>query len=159
MASRSLERLDAAAKEVGGESLTFEADTADLERLSQLPGEVAERFGGEVPPRMADLVTLPGVGRKTANVVLGNAFGIPGLPVDTHVLRLSHRLGLSAQDDPVAVEEDLCGLIPKRDWTQFSHHLILHGLDLRRPPIRQLPNRHMPNTLGMCLIARAGRLR
>ena len=88
---------------------------------------LVERFGGEVPPRMKDLVTLPGVGRKTANVVLGNAFGVPGLPVDTHVLRLSGRLGLTGSDDPVQVEQDLCALLPRKDWTMASHHLIFHG--------------------------------
>ncbi len=88
---------------------------------------LVERFGGEVPPTMKDLVTLPGVGRKTANVVLGNAFGVPGLPVDTHVLRLSGRLGLTGSDDPVQVEQDLCALLPRKDWTMASHHLIFHG--------------------------------
>ncbi len=88
---------------------------------------LVERFGGEVPGRMKDLVTLPGVGRKTANVVLGNAFGVPGLPVDTHVLRLSGRLGLTDSDDPVQVEQDLCALLPRKDWTMASHHLIFHG--------------------------------
>jgi len=88
---------------------------------------LVERFGGEVPGRMKDLVTLPGVGRKTANVVLGNAFGVPGLPVDTHVLRLSGRLGLTDSDDPVQVEQDVCALLPRKDWTMASHHLIFHG--------------------------------
>ena len=88
---------------------------------------LVERFGGEVPGRMKDLVTLPGVGRKTANVVLGNAFGVPGLPVDTHVLRLSGRLGLTESEDPVQVEQDLCGLLPRKDWTMASHRLIFHG--------------------------------
>ena len=89
--------------------------------------ELVERFGGQVPARMADLVTLPGVGRKTANVVLGNAFGVPGLPVDTHVLRLSRRLGYTASEDPVQVETDVTALLPRRDWVMASHRLIFHG--------------------------------
>ncbi|WP_203708971.1 endonuclease III [Cellulomonas marina] len=107
-----------------------------------LSAALVERFAGEVPPRMADLVTLPGVGRKTANVVLGNAFGIPGLPVDTHVLRLSGRLGLSTSEDPLVVEQDLCGLVEKRDWTMLSHRLIVHGrrtCHARRPACGACP--------------------
>ena len=76
---------------------------------------------------MADLVTLPGVGRKTANVVLGNAFGVPGLPVDTHVGRLARRFGRTRAEDPVQVETDLCALFPRREWTMLSHRLIFHG--------------------------------
>lgn len=102
----------------------FRAKTASLIGLGQA---LVERFGGEVPRRMADLVTLPGVGRKTANVVLGNAFGVPGLPVDTHVLRVTARLGLTESADPVAVESELCAMIEKREWTMFSHRVILHG--------------------------------
>ena len=89
--------------------------------------ELVERFDGQVPARMDDLVTLPGVGRKTANVVLGNAFGVPGLPVDTHVLRLSNRLGYTASDDPVQVETDVTALLPRRDWVMAGHRLIIHG--------------------------------
>jgi endonuclease-3 len=88
---------------------------------------VRDRFGGEVPPRMADLVTLPGVGRKTANVVLGQAFGVPGIAVDTHVLRLSRLLGLTAETDPVRVERDLAAMWPRREWTWGSLRMILHG--------------------------------
>lgn len=84
--------------------------------------------GGEVPRTMADLVALPGVGRKTANVVLGNAFGIDeGVVVDTHVRRLSNRLGFTEQQDPEKIERDLMRTVPKGDWTVFSHLLILHG--------------------------------
>jgi endonuclease III len=86
-----------------------------------------DKHNGEVPDNLEDLVVLPGVGRKTANVVLGNAFGIPGITVDTHVGRLSRRLGLTDQDDPVKVEQDLMKLIPEADWTMFSHRLIFHG--------------------------------
>ena len=88
---------------------------------------ILERFGGRVPANLEDLVTLPGVGRKTANVVLGNAFGIPGITVDTHVGRLSRRLGLSRHEDPVKVEFDLMDLIPREKWSTFSLQLILHG--------------------------------
>ncbi len=86
-----------------------------------------ERFGGQVPARLTDLVTLPGVGRKTANVVLGNAFGIPGITTDTHVMRLSARLGYTTSEDPVVVEQDLGALLPRKDWTMASHRLIFHG--------------------------------
>jgi endonuclease-3 len=86
-----------------------------------------ERFGGEVPTAMADLVTIPGVGRKTANVVRSVAFGLPGLPVDTHVGRLSRRLGLTAETDPVKVEADLDAIVPARERGGFSLRLILHG--------------------------------
>ena len=88
---------------------------------------LVERFDGEVPATLAELVTLPGVGRKTANVVLGNAFGIPGITVDTHVGRLSRRLGWSRNTDPVKVEKDLWEVIPEEEWTVACHRLILHG--------------------------------
>ena len=80
-----------------------------------------------MPPRLADLVTLPGVGRKTANVVLGNAFGIPGITVDTHFGRLVRRFGWTAETDPVKVEHAVGALFPKKDWTMLSHVLIFHG--------------------------------
>lgn len=88
---------------------------------------LVERFGGEVPARLDDLVTLPGVGRKTANVVLGNAFGVPGITVDTHVGRLARRLGWTESEDPVKVEQELGELVEKREWTMASHRLIFHG--------------------------------
>jgi len=88
---------------------------------------IVERFHGEVPRTLDDLVTLPGVGRKTANVVLGNAFNTPGITVDTHVGRLSRRLGFTKNTDPVKIERDLMALIPKESWTAVSHELILHG--------------------------------
>ena len=88
---------------------------------------ILERFGGEVPKTLEDLVSLPGVGRKTANVVLGDAFGTPGITVDTHVGRLSRRLGFTRHNDPVKVEFALMELIPQPEWTAFSHRLILHG--------------------------------
>ncbi|MGK7344348.1 MAG: endonuclease III [Candidatus Nitrospinota bacterium M3_3B_026] len=90
-------------------------------------GEIAEKHNGKVPAAMEELVKLPGVGRKTANVVLGNAFGIPGIVVDTHVGRVARRLGLTEQKDPEKVEADLMTLIPEKDWTGFSSRLILFG--------------------------------
>jgi endonuclease-3 len=89
--------------------------------------EIAERFAGKVPDTMEELTTLPGVGRKTANVVLGNAFGKPAIACDTHVIRLSRRLGLSENKDAVKLEFDLAEIVPKKEWTLFSHLLILHG--------------------------------
>jgi endonuclease-3 len=100
---------------------------AKTEALLKLSAALVERHGGEVPPRLTDLVGLPGVGRKTANVVLGNAFGIPGITVDTHFGRLSRRFGWTEETDPVKVEHEIGALFPKRDWTMLSHHLIWHG--------------------------------
>jgi endonuclease-3 len=88
---------------------------------------LVERFGGEVPGTLAELVTLPGFGRKTANVVLGHAFGVPGITVDTHVARLTTRFGLTAQVDPVKIEADLNAQLPKAQWTVFSDRVIFHG--------------------------------
>jgi endonuclease-3 len=102
----------------------FRAKTNSLIGLGQA---LVERYGGEVPRRLEDLVTLPGIGRKTANVVLGNAFGVPGITVDTHFGRLARRFGWTAQTDPVKVEHAVGALFPKRDWTMLSHHLIFHG--------------------------------
>ncbi len=88
---------------------------------------LVDRFGGQVPRTMEELVTLPGVGRKTANVVLGNCFGIPSVVVDTHVKRVSQRLGLVATDDPEMIEMKLQKVFPRERWTQGSHQLLLHG--------------------------------
>jgi endonuclease-3 len=88
---------------------------------------LVERFDGEVPETMEQLVDLPGVGRKTANVILGTWFGKPAIPVDTHVTRLAGRMKLSSHQDPVKIESDLQALLPSRDWTFASHALILHG--------------------------------
>jgi endonuclease III len=88
---------------------------------------VVERYGGSVPEQLEDLTTLAGVGRKTGNVIRSVAFGLPGLPVDTHVGRLSRRLGLTKQEDPVKVEAELCSYLPRQDWGGFSLRLILHG--------------------------------
>ncbi len=100
---------------------------AKTRSLLGMAAALEERFGGEVPRAMADLVTIPGVGRKTANVVRSVAFALPGLPVDTHVGRLSRRLGLTAETDPVKVEADLGAIVPARDRGGFSLRLILHG--------------------------------
>jgi endonuclease-3 len=89
--------------------------------------KLMELHEGEVPRTMEELVPLPGVGRKTANVILGNAFDVPGIPVDTHVGRLSQRMGLSEYDDPVKIERDLMELIPRKQWTMFAHRMIFHG--------------------------------
>ncbi len=102
----------------------FRAKTDSLLKLS---AALVERYAGEVPPRLVDLVTLPGVGRKTANVVLGNAFDVPGITVDTHVGRLARRFDWTEETDPVKAEHAIGALFPRRDWTMLSHRLIWHG--------------------------------
>jgi endonuclease-3 len=100
-----------------------------------------DEHGGEVPADMASLTKLPGVGRKTANVVLGHALGVPGLPVDRHVLRVANRIGLVKNDDPVKVESQLCELLPPKRWTRASDCLILHGRRICKPkPLCKLCN-------------------
>jgi len=113
--------------------------------LTGLGAALCERYDGEVPGRLADLVTLPGVGRKTANVVLGNAFGVPGLTVDTHFGRLARRFAWTAEDDPVKVEQDVARLVPRREWTDLSHRLIFHG--------RRICHARKP-ACGACVLAR-----
>ena len=102
----------------------FRAKAASLVGLGQA---LVERYDGEVPGRLDDLVTLPGVGRKTANVVLGNAFGVPGITVDTHFGRLVRRFGWTVETDPDKVEAEIGTLVVRRDWTMLSHHVIWHG--------------------------------
>lgn len=117
----------------------FRAKTTSLLGLSVA---LVEGFAGEVPANLADLVSLPGVGRKTANVVLGNAFGVPGITVDTHVGRLSRRLGYTAETDPLKVERDLMALLPEERWTDACHRLIFHGrrcCTARRPACEACP--------------------
>jgi len=118
-----------------------QADPGDIEKLIRTLGlfrakakslrrcarQLVEEFGGHVPSTMAELTRLAGVGRKTANVILGLAFKIPGIVVDTHCLRLSRRLGLSRHEDPAKIERDLNRLLPPEAWTGFSHRLIIHG--------------------------------
>ena len=100
---------------------------AKTDTLLKLGAALVERFDGEVPAKLELLVTLPGVGRKTANVVLGNAFGVPGITVDTHFGRLAVRFGWTRSTDPVKVEAEVATLFPRRDWTQMSQNLIWHG--------------------------------
>ncbi|MHC4144558.1 MAG: endonuclease III [Planctomycetota bacterium] len=110
--------------------------------------KIIEQYDGEVPGTMEELLSLPGVGRKTANCVLGDAFGIPGITCDTHVIRLSRRLGLSENSDPVKLEFDLAEIVPKADWTRFSHLLIHHGRNIckaRKPDCDNCPiSKHCP---------------
>jgi endonuclease-3 len=94
---------------------------------------VCETHGGRIPATMEGLTDLPGVGRKTANVVLGHAFGVPGLPVDRHVLRVSNRIGIAKGDDPEVVEQQLCAALPRNTWTRASDTLILHGRRICKP--------------------------
>ena len=110
--------------------------------LQALGQKLCDRYGGEVPGRLDDLVTLPGVGRKTANVVLGDAFGVPGITVDTHLGRLARRFGWTEQTDPEKVEAELMALVPKKDWTLMSHRVIWHGrrrCHARRPACGACP--------------------
>jgi endonuclease III len=102
----------------------FRAKTTTIIALGQA---LCDRFGGEVPRKMKELVSLPGVGRKTANVVLGNAFGIPGISVDTHFGRLARRFGWTTAEDPDKVEQEVGSLFPRSEWTMLSHRLIWHG--------------------------------
>ena len=102
----------------------FRAKALSLKNMSR---QLVEKRSGEVPTTMEELTALPGVGRKTANVILGHAFGIPGIIVDTHCKRVSRRLGLTREEDPEKIERDLMKLLPPEDWTGFSHRLVLHG--------------------------------
>jgi endonuclease III len=120
----------------------FRNKTSSLIKLGQ---SLEERFDGQVPSTLDELVTLPGFGRKTANVVLGNAFGIPGITVDTHFGRLARRWRWTAETDPVRVEAAINDLIPKKDWTILSHRVIWHG--------RRLCHARKP-ACGVCPIAR-----
>lgn len=134
------------------------ADPADVEALVKRTGfyrqkarsiqaaaaEIMQRFGGEVPRTLEELVTLRGVARKTANVVLGNCFEVPGLTVDTHMKRVNRRLELTSEKDPDKIERDLMALIPEPSWTRYSHQVIQHGrecCDARRPGCEGCPLR------------------
>jgi endonuclease-3 len=135
------------------------ADPSELETAIQSTGffrnkarniiecckQIIARYAGRVPGTMEELVGLPGVGRKTANVILGNAFNVPGITVDTHVSRLSRRMGLTTETDPDKIERDLMKLIPKKEWTMFSHRMIFHG--------RQVCFARKPNCSG-CTLAK-----
>nr|WP_309225507.1 endonuclease III [Quadrisphaera sp. INWT6] len=135
LAGADREALEAVLRPVG----FYRAKAASVQGLA---ARLVDAYGGEVPRRLEDLVTLPGVGRKTANVVRGDAFGLPGITVDTHVGRLSRRFGWTEQEDPVAVEDDLAALFPKSDWTPLSHRVIFHGrrtCHARRPACGACP--------------------
>lgn len=133
------------------------ADTRELETAIQSTGffrnkarniqecckQLVEHYAGQVPDTMEELVKLPGIGRKTANVILGSAYATPGITVDTHVGRLSRRMGLTTQTGPEKVERDLMRLIPKKEWTLFSHRMIYHG--------RQVCHARKPNCPGCAL--------
>jgi endonuclease III len=136
-----------------------QADRAELEDLIRPTGffrnkaasliglgqALVERFDGEVPSTMAELVTLPGVGRKTANVILGNAFGIPGITVDTHFARLVRRWRWTSEDDPVKIEHAVGELIQRNEWTMLSHRVIFHG--------RRVCHSRKP-ACGVCVLAK-----
>ena len=106
---------------------------AKSKSLSGMAHAVVEHHGGEIPATMEALTALPGVGRKTANVVLGHALGVPGLPVDRHVLRVSNRIGIARGDDPEVVERQLCEAMPREKWTKTSDVLIIHGRRICKP--------------------------
>jgi endonuclease-3 len=118
---------------------------AKTESLLKLSAALVERYDGEVPGTLEDLVTLPGVGRKTANVVLGNAFDVPGITVDTHFGRLIRRFGWTGETDPVKAEFAIAAIFPKKDWTMLSHHVIWHG--------RRVCHAKKP-ACGACTVAR-----
>ena len=118
---------------------------AKSESLLKLSSALVERYDGRVPGTLEELVTLPAVGRKTANVVLGEAFGVPGITVDTHFGRLSRRFGFTVETDPVKVEHEVGALFPKKDWVLLSHHLIWHG--------RRICHARNP-ACGACTVAR-----
>jgi endonuclease-3 len=135
-----------------------DAEPAEIERLVRRTGffrqkarsiqsasrDIVEKFGGEVPRTLEELVTLRGVARKTANLVLGTAFAVPGLAVDTHMKRVNRRLRLTSEDDPVEIERDLAELIPREEWTGYTHRVIEHGrqcCDARRPRCEACPLR------------------
>lgn len=132
------------------------AKHAELEKMIQSTGffrnkakniigccrQLVDLYGGEVPRTMEELVPLPGIGRKTANVILGNCFDVPGIPVDTHVRRLSRRMGLTEHMNPEKIERDLMELIPRKEWTMFGHRMIFHGRQVcfaRKPLCEQCP--------------------
>ncbi|MEU8000837.1 endonuclease III [Catellatospora sp. NPDC049111] len=127
----------------------FRNKAASLMGLGQ---QLVDRFGGEVPRKLADLVTLPGIGRKTANVVLGNAFGVPGITVDTHFQRLVNRWAWTEETDPVKIEHAVGALVEKRDWTMLSHRVIFHGRRVchaRKPACGACPLARMCPSYGI----------
>ena len=141
LAAAPLERIERLIRSTG----FFRNKARNIQNCAR---SLAEIYGGEVPADLEALTGLPGVGRKTANVVLGAAFGIPGVVVDTHVARISGRLGLTAHADPVKIEFDLMDLVPKRDWSDFCLRLIFFGRETcsaRKPKCPSCPiRRHCP---------------
>ncbi|MEV7276874.1 endonuclease III [Streptomyces sp. NPDC093111] len=126
----------------------FRAKTKSIMGLS---AALRDDFGGEVPGRLEDLVTLPGVGRKTAFVVLGNAYGVPGITVDTHFMRLARRWKWTEQDDPVKIEAEVAEIFPKSEWTMLSHRVIFHGRRIchaRKPACGACPITHLCPAYG-----------
>ncbi len=122
----------------------FRQKTRSLVAAAQ---KIVEDYGGEVPSEMAELVKIPGVGRKTANVILGHIYGKPGFVVDTHVRRLTYRLGFTRQTDPAKIEVDMQKILPADDWTPFSMRLILHG---RQVCIARKPHCQVCGVAGDC---------
>jgi endonuclease-3 len=115
---------------------------AKAKSLKQCAEQLVQKYSGNVPSSMAELTDLAGVGRKTANVIRGHAFSLPGIVVDTHCRRVSRRLGLTREQDPSKIESDLARLLPPKDWTNFSHRLIIHGRQVcyaRKPACRRCP--------------------
>ena len=146
LASARQEDVEAIIRKTG----FFHSKSRAIIEMSQ---DVVRVHGGEVPSRMEDLVKLRGVGRKTANVVLGVAFGVPGFAVDTHVTRLTRLLRLTAATDPVKIEEDVCSIVPPSEWTGLSLRLILHG---RRVCIANKPRCHQCVLADICPSAELG---
>jgi len=135
LARAPLKSIEALIRRLG----LFHAKALALKKMSR---QLMEKHAGEVPATMEELTSLPGVGRKTANVILGHAFGIPGIIVDTHCKRVSRRLGLAREEDPEKIERDLMKLLPPEEWTGFSHRLVLHGRRVcyaRKPDCARCP--------------------
>lgn len=135
MARAPLKSIESIIRRLG----LFHAKAVALKKMSL---QLVERHAGEVPATMEELTALPGVGRKTANVILGHAFGIPGIIVDTHCKRVSRRLGLTREEDPEKIERELMKLLPPEEWTGFSHRLVLHGRRVcyaRKPDCKNCP--------------------
>ena len=132
--SLSIRGINVGIEFVGGTEIQLKF--IEAKSIQEICQGLVERFDGEVPARLEDLVTLSGIGRKTANLVLSEAFDIPGIIVDTHVKRVAGRIGLTREKDPVKIEFDLMALIPRREWTLFSLRMIYHGRGIcpaRRP--------------------------
>ncbi|GAG17702.1 unnamed protein product, partial [marine sediment metagenome] len=138
--------VDVSLEELGGDIRSTGFFNNKAKSIQKCCREIIDRFGGKVPNILEDLVSLPGIGRKTANVILGNAFGVPGIVVDTHVKRLAGRLALSDKKDPDKIEMDLNKIVPQEEWTHFSHLLIDHGrktCQARKTLCAQCPISHL----------------